>query len=188
MFRIYIPSQHKVDTYRQVKFEPSSSYTSVDVHYPPLPSDIADDPTTTNQPLRPDSPTTPEKSTAPAISPPSPPENIKEYQFFSEDDYETERDTPTPTPSAPPSTPPRRTSANTPAAPKTTRTKRPSQLTDTPRLDYENYPQPRMSTRQSKAPDRYSQSGWARLVAEPNSYREAMASPDSDSWQATSYT
>ncbi|MHB8545134.1 MAG: DDE-type integrase/transposase/recombinase, partial [Leptospirales bacterium] len=183
MFRIYIPSQHKVDTYRQVKFEPSSSYTSVDVHYPPLPSDIADDPTSTAQPLRPDSPTTPQKSTAPAISPPSPPENTEEYQSFSEDDYETERDTPTPTPSAGPSTPPRRTSANTPAAPKTIRTKKPAELTDTPRLDYENYPQPRMSQRQSKAPDRYSQSGWARLVAEPNSYREAMASPDSDSWQ-----
>jgi len=32
-FHVYIPSQHKVDTYRQVKFEPSS-YTSVDIYTP----------------------------------------------------------------------------------------------------------------------------------------------------------
>jgi len=33
MFRVYIPSQYKVDAYRQVKFEPSY-YTSVDIHTP----------------------------------------------------------------------------------------------------------------------------------------------------------
>ena len=105
MFRIYISSQYKVDTYRQVKFELSSSYTSVDVHYLPLPSDIADTPTTTDEPLRSDSPTMPKKSTAPTISSPSSLENTEEYQSFYKDDYETEKDTLTPTPSASPSTP-----------------------------------------------------------------------------------
>jgi len=41
MFRVYIPSQHKVDAYRQVKFEPSS-YTSVDIHTPRPTSNNAD--------------------------------------------------------------------------------------------------------------------------------------------------
>jgi len=41
MFCIYIPSQHKVDAYRQVKFE-LSSYTSVDIHTPRPASDQAD--------------------------------------------------------------------------------------------------------------------------------------------------
>jgi len=79
IFRIYIPFLHKVDTYRKVKFEPLSFYTSIVNHYPPLPSDIADELTTTNQPLSPDFPTMPKISIASTISSPSPPENIEEY-------------------------------------------------------------------------------------------------------------
>jgi len=41
IFRVYIPSQHKVDAYRQVKFEPSS-YTSSDMHTPRPTSNNAD--------------------------------------------------------------------------------------------------------------------------------------------------
>jgi len=41
VFRVYIPSQHKVDAYRQVKFEPFS-YTSVDIHTPRPTSNNAD--------------------------------------------------------------------------------------------------------------------------------------------------
>ena len=41
IFYIYFPLNYKVDTVRQVRFE-LSSYTSVDVHPPPLSSDLAD--------------------------------------------------------------------------------------------------------------------------------------------------
>ena len=50
MFRILFTLKHKVERVRQVKFEPSS-YTSVDVHKSPLPSDIADHPPTIIQEL-----------------------------------------------------------------------------------------------------------------------------------------
>jgi len=75
MFRIYIPSQYKVDVYRQVSFEPSLSYTCVEVHYRPLHSDIADSNPTTTQPLRPETSTSSQKSTEPIASPPSTPEH-----------------------------------------------------------------------------------------------------------------
>ena len=55
MFRIYFTLKHKVDTVRQVKFEPSS-YTSVDVHTPPIPYELADNPPTILQELRPETP------------------------------------------------------------------------------------------------------------------------------------
>ena len=79
MFRIYIPTQHKVDVYQQVRFEPLSSYTSVEVHSPPLPFDIADPTPTTPQPLHTDTSTTSQKSTTPTVSPPFPPESSEEY-------------------------------------------------------------------------------------------------------------
>jgi len=41
MFRVYILSQHKVDAYRQVKFEPSS-YISINIHTPRPTSNNAD--------------------------------------------------------------------------------------------------------------------------------------------------
>jgi len=41
MFRVYVSSQHKVDAYRQVKFEPSS-YTSVNIYTPRSTSNHAD--------------------------------------------------------------------------------------------------------------------------------------------------
>jgi len=60
MFHIYIPSQCKIDTFRQVKFEPSSSYTSIDIYTPSLPNK-ADILLTTPIPLQPDTPITPPK-------------------------------------------------------------------------------------------------------------------------------
>ena len=51
MFRIDFSLKYKVDTVREVKFE-ASSYTSVDGHTPPLPSDFADNPATIMQELR----------------------------------------------------------------------------------------------------------------------------------------
>jgi len=50
MFCIYIPSQCKIDTFRQVKFELSLSYTSVNFQTPSLPKE-ADIPLTTPIPL-----------------------------------------------------------------------------------------------------------------------------------------
>lgn len=70
MFPTYILSPHKVNMYWQDKLELFLSYISIDVHYYPVPSDITDDLSTTNQPLCADLPITPKKFTAPAISPP----------------------------------------------------------------------------------------------------------------------
>src|SRR5437868_13435637 len=85
MFRIYIPSQRKVDTFRQVKFEPSSPYTSVNIHYPPLPEQ-ADLPSTPPVPLR---PSTLPSSMVPQISPP--PITTSGYEINSDKDSESER-------------------------------------------------------------------------------------------------
>ena len=111
MFRIYFPLQHKVDTVRQVKFEPSS-YTSVDIHTPPLPSDLADNPPTIIQELRPETPPPTTQTTTPStqqtlpgsypetpaqsrhpslIEVPSPPTNIQDYLEVSDDELESER-------------------------------------------------------------------------------------------------
>jgi len=55
MFHVYIPSQHKADAYRQVKFEPSS-YTSVDIHTPRPTSNNADQQILPHDHSRPPSP------------------------------------------------------------------------------------------------------------------------------------
>ena len=55
MFHVYIPSQHKVAAYRQVKFEPSS-YTSVDIHTPRPTSNNADQQILPHDHSRPPSP------------------------------------------------------------------------------------------------------------------------------------
>ena len=110
MFRIYLPLKDKVNTVRQVRFEPSS-YTSVDVHIPPLLSDLADDPPTIIQELRPDTPPPTTKTTtsstqqtvpgshpetavhtghAALIEVSSPPANIQAYLEVSDDDHESE--------------------------------------------------------------------------------------------------
>src|SRR5437016_2774985 len=162
MFRIYIPSQRKVDTFRQVKFKPSSPYTSVDTHYPPLPEE-ADLLSTPPVPLR---PSTPPPTTVPQISPP--PLTTSGYEVYSDEDSESER-----VPDAPiagPSTPPRSTSRATPSAHKSSRRKDFTEVPETPKLDYKTYPK-----RSKQGVDRYSESGWAHLVVEPNSYKEAMA-------------
>jgi len=55
MFRVYIPSQHKIDAYRQVKFE-LSSYTSFDIHTPRPISNNADQQILPHDHSRPTSP------------------------------------------------------------------------------------------------------------------------------------
>jgi len=55
MFRVYIPSQYKVDAYRQVKFEPSS-YTSINIHTPRPTSNNADQQILPHDHSRPSSP------------------------------------------------------------------------------------------------------------------------------------
>ena len=55
MFRIFFPRKHKVDTVRQVQFEPLS-YTSVAVHIPPLSSHFTHNLPTIIQELRPETP------------------------------------------------------------------------------------------------------------------------------------
>ena len=182
MFRIYYPRKHKVDTVRQVKFEPSS-YTSVDVHTLPLPSDLANNPPTIIQELRPEMPPPTTRTTTPCtqqtlpgsytetpvlsrhppvIEVPSPTTNIQDYLKVSADELESERDSVPPNLIAGPSTAPRNTSTSTPSAPKSYKTARGDQVAETPILDYQSYPK-----RDRKQTQRYSEDGFARLVVEP---------------------
>ena len=138
MFCIYFPLKHKVDTVRQVKFEPSCNI-SVDVYIPPLPSDVADNAPTIIQELRPETPPPTTQTTTsstqqtlpssypetpvqsrhpPLIEVPSPPTNIPESLEASDDELESDRDSVPTNPIAGPSTPPRNTSTRTPSAPK----------------------------------------------------------------------
>ena len=112
MFRIHFPLKHKVDTVRQVKFEPSS-YTSVDVHRPPPPSDLADTPPTIIQEVHPGIPPPTTQTTTPStqqtlpgsypetpvqsrhpplIEVPSPATNIQDDLLVCDDEVESERD------------------------------------------------------------------------------------------------
>jgi len=65
-----------------------------------------------------------------------------------------------------------------PAAPKSSRTKEFDTVPETPKLSYEQ-----RSKRDRKPITRYSEHGFARLVAGPQSYKEAIVSLDSDAWQ-----
>ena len=126
MFRIYFPLKNKVVIVRRVKFEPSS-YTSVDVHPPPLLSDLADTTPTIIQALRPETPPpttptttssthqalpgsyteTPVQAQHPAlIEVPSPATNIQHYLEVCVDELESERDSGPTHPIASLSTPP----------------------------------------------------------------------------------
>ena len=109
MFYIYLPHKHKVGTVGQITCKPSS-YTSVDIHIPPLPSDITDTPATIIQELHPETaPPTKETTTPvmqqtlpgsyprmpvqfrhpPLIEVPSAPTNIHAYVEVSDDELES---------------------------------------------------------------------------------------------------
>ena len=53
------------------------------------------------------------------------------------------------------------------------------EVTETPKVDYQSYPK-----RDRKQTHRYSEDGFARLVVDPTTYKQAMASLDADSWQS----
>jgi len=105
----------------------------------------------------------------------SPPEDFLDYTH--DYDCESERG---PVDTLPgPSTPPHQsTSTRTPAAPKSSRTKEFDTVPETPKLSYEQRPK-----WDRKLVTRYSEHGFAQLVAEPQSYKEAIASLDPDVWQ-----
>ena len=200
MFYIYLPHKHKVGTVGQITCEPSS-YTSVDIHIPPLPSDITDTPATIIQELHPETaPPTKETTTPvmqqtlpgsyprmpvqfrhpPLIEVPSPSTNIQDYLEVSDDELESERDSVPTNPIAGPSTPPRNTSTSTPSAPKSSKTACFDEVPETPNLAYKSYPK-----RDRKQTQRYSEHGFDRLVVQATTYKQAMASLDADSWQST---
>ena len=52
-------------------------------------------------------------------------------------------------------------------------------MQETTNLDYKTYP-----TRERKQTQRYSEHGFAQLVVNPTTYKQAMASLDADSWQS----
>ena len=160
-----------------MKIEPSSSYTAVEIHTHSVPNEAAFL-LTTPIPLRSDTSITPPKTTTaePQITLPPLSQQSAEYKQFSDEDSEPER-----VPDEPSTgliTPSCQTSMTTPSAPKTSRLKHFYEVPETPKLDYKSY-----LKRSTKGPDHYSESGWARLVAEPDSYQEAMSSRDTNAWQ-----
>ena len=98
---------------------------------------------------------------------------------MSDDELESERDSVATNSIAGPSTPPRNTSTSTPSAPESSKTARWDEVLETPKVDYKSYPK-----RDCKQTQRYSEHAFARLVVEPTTYKQAMASLDADSWQS----
>ena len=159
MFRIYLPHKHKVDTVGQVTIEPSS-YTSVDIYTPSLPSDHADNPPTIIHELCPQTPPpttetirpstqqtlpgsysgTPVQSRhPPLIEVPSPATNVPYYIEVSDDELESVRDSVPTNPIAGPATPTRNTSTSTLSAHKSFKTPRFDEVAETSKLDYKLY-------------------------------------------------
>ena len=77
------------------------------------------------------------------------------------------------------STPPRNTSVSMTSAPKSYKTAPCNEVPATPKLDYKSY-----LMRERKQTQRYGGHGFARLLVEPTTYREALAFPDGDTWQS----
>ena len=115
----------------------------------------------------------------PLIEVPSPPANMQDYLEVGDDKLESERDSVPPNPIAGPSTPPHHTSTSMPSAPKSFKTARFDEVPETPKLDYKSH-----HKRERKQMLGYSEHGLARLVVEPTTYEQAMASLDANSWQS----
>ena len=115
----------------------------------------------------------------PLIEVRSPATNMQDYLEVSDAELESERDSVSTNPIAGPSTPTRYTYTSTPSAPKSCKTARFYEVTETPKLEYKSY-----SNRDHKLTQRYSEHGFARLVVDPTTYQQAMASLDADSWQS----
>ena len=113
------------------------------------------------------------------IEVPSPATHIQDHLEVSDDELESNRDSAPTNPIAGPSTPPRTTSTSTPSAPKSYKTARYDEVPETAKLAYELY-----TKRERKQTQRYYEHGFARLVVEPTTYKQAMASLDADSWQS----
>ena len=199
MCGIYFSRKHRVDTVRQVRLE-RSSHTSVDVQTPPLPSDLADTATTimqdvrfetppptthtttcsTEQTLPGSSPETPVQSLhPPLIEVPSATSNIQEYLEVSDDNLESEWDSVPNNPIPSLSTTAWNTSTSTTSAPKSSKTARVDEVPETPKLAYKSYPK-----KDRQHTQRYCEHGFASLVLEPTTYKQAMASLDADSCQS----
>jgi len=108
----------------------------------------------------------------PLIPSDSPPRDFLDYTRDSDSESERGPDDPLPGPSTPPH---QSTSIRMSAAPKSSQTKEFDTVPETTNLSYEQRP-----TRTKKLVQCYSEHGFARLVADPQSYKEAMASLDSD--------
>jgi len=137
MSHIYIPSECKVDTFHQVKLEPSLFYTSVNIHTSSLPEEV-DTPLTTLIPLRPYTPTPAVKTTTsePQITLPPLPQQSKKYKQFTNKDSESERVLNEP--SAGSSTPPPH-AVPTPSALRSCCRKDFLEVPETPKLDHKSY-------------------------------------------------
>ena len=182
MFCIYFPLKQKVDPVRQVKFA-SSSYAFVDVHRPPLPSELTDTPPTIIVELRPEAPPPTIQTTTcstqqtlprsyhetpvqsphpPLIEVPSPPTNILDYVEVSADELQSERHPVPTTPLAGPSTPAHNTSTSTASAHKSSKTSCLDPVPEIATLDNQSY-----LTREHKQTQGYSKHCFLRFVVEP---------------------
>ena len=156
MFCVDFPLKHTVDTVQQVQFE-SSSYTSVDVHISPLPSDLAVTPPTMTLELRPETPVPATKTTTPSmqqtlpdsypeipvpsqhlplIEVPSPTINMQDNLEVSDQQLGSERDSDPTNPIPGSATPPHNASIPTPSASKSSKTALFEEVPETHMLDY----------------------------------------------------
>lgn len=200
MFSINFARKHKVDTVRPVKFQ-GLSHTAVVVHTPPLPRDLADNTTTTNQELPPEIPPpvrqtiiSSTQQTLPESDPEMPVQfrhpalieltsaatNIQDYLEVSDDERELESDSVATNPVAGAATPHHNTSTSTASAPKSSKTAFFDEVPQSPKLNHDSYAKgERTQTRL------YSEHKFARLVAEPTTYKQGLACPDVDTSQSS---
>ena len=199
MFGIYSATMYKVDTVWRVKFN-ASSYTSGDVHTPPLRGDGADTPPTIIHELRPVTPTrtirpttsymhrtlsgsyaeTPVQSRHPLrIEVSSAHTNMQEYLKVSAQELKSGRDSVTTNTIACPSTPRRNTCTAKPSPHKISKPAQFDEVSETTKLNYRSW-----HKRELQQTPRYYEHGSARLVVLPTMYEQPMASLDADSWQS----
>ena len=136
MFRMYLPRKNKVDTVPQVTCHPSS-YSTRDVHTPPIPSNLADTSPPIIQQLRSQTlqPRTQTitsflQQTLPGsylevpvlcqhptlIEVQAPATHIEDYLEVADNEFESQRDSVPTNPIADPSTPPRNPATSMPSA------------------------------------------------------------------------
>lgn len=184
IFRIYIPSQHKIVITRDLRFAPINSGEVIKqpAAPPPITSNDSDDESTTAPPPRRSSrlrhrnlpqpePTSDTISESESDSIDSGAEQLRREQAESD---------------SPPPEPVQQLEVIVPSPPDNR-----EEYSSVPGTFPDETPEPRRSGRSHQQPDRYSQHGWARFAdeildsinTEPKTFKQAIASPDGKLWQ-----